>query len=84
MDRKKTLRKILSGSKNVRFKEAMAVAKAFGFKLDRVSGSRHIFVHPEIPDLLNLQNIKGKAKPYQLKQLLRIVEKHNLYMESSE
>jgi predicted RNA binding protein YcfA (HicA-like mRNA interferase family) len=84
MDRKKALRKILSGSKNVRFKEAVAVAEAFGFKLDRISGSHHIFVHSEVSDLLNLQNIKGKAKPYQLKQLLRIVEKHNLYMESSE
>jgi hypothetical protein len=43
-----------------------------------------IFVHPEIPDLLNIENIKGKAKPYQLKQLPRIVEKHNLHMESTE
>ena len=84
MDRKKALRKILSGSKNVRFKEAVAVAEAFGFKLDRISGSHHIFVHSEVSDLLTLQNIKGKAKPYQLKQLLRIVEKNNLYMESSE
>ena len=84
MDRKKALRKILSGSKNVRFKEAIGIAEAFGFKLDRISGGHHIFVHLEIPDLLNLQNIKGKAKPYQLKQLLRIIEKHNLQMENAE
>jgi predicted RNA binding protein YcfA (HicA-like mRNA interferase family) len=84
MDRKKALKKILSGSKNVRFKEAVGLAEAFGFKLDRISGSHHIFVHPEVPDLLNLQNIKGKTKPYQMKQLLKIIEKHNLNMESSE
>jgi len=84
MDRKKALRKILSGSKNIRFKEAIGVAEAFGFKLDRVSGSHHIFVHPGVPDLLNLQNAKGRAKPYQLKQLLKIIEKHNLHMESAE
>jgi len=28
--------------------------------------------------------LKGKTKPYQVKQLLKIIEKHNLNMESSE
>jgi hypothetical protein len=40
-------------------------------------------LHPDIPELVNLQNVKGKAKPYQLKQLLKIVEKYNLHMEDS-
>jgi len=57
------------------------VAEAFGFKLDRVSGSHHIFIHPDIPELVNLQNVKGKAKPYQIKQLTKITEKYNLQME---
>ena len=30
---------------------------------------------------LNLQETDGKAKPYQIRQFLRIVEKHNLIME---
>ena len=34
-----------------------------------------------IPELINLQNVNGKAKPYQLKQLLSIIEQHNLHME---
>lgn len=84
MNKKKALQKILSGSKNVRFKEAIGIAEAFGFRLDRISGSHYIFVHREVPDLLNLQNINGKAKPYQIKQLLRIVEKYNLHMEDLE
>ena len=83
-DKKKLLQKIISGSRNVRFREAVRLAEAFGFKLDRVSGSHHIFVHPGIPELLNLQNVAGKAKPYQVKQLIKIVEKHNLRMETSE
>ena len=83
-DKKKLLQKIISGSSNVRFKEAVRLAEAFGFKLDRISGSHHIFVHPGIPELLNLQNVDGKAKPYQMKQLIKIVEKHNLRMETSE
>jgi len=81
MKKKKLLQKLLSSTKNVHFSEAVACAEAFGFRLDRVSGSHHIFVHPEIPELLNLQNVKGKAKPYQVKQLLQLVEAHNLQME---
>ena len=83
-DKKKLLQKIISGSRNIRFREAVRLAEAFGFRLDRVSGSHHIFVHPDIPELLNLQNVAGQAKPYQMKQLIKIVEKHNLRMETSE
>jgi hypothetical protein len=49
-----------------------------------VSGSHHIFVHPKIPDLINLQNVNGKVKPYQVKQFLKVVEKYNLQMEAEE
>ncbi|CRI65953.1 conserved hypothetical protein [Thiocapsa sp. KS1] len=81
MKKRKLLLKLLSGSKNVRFLEAVAIAEAFGFRLDRVNGSHHIFVHPKIPELLNLQDLKGKAKPYQVKQLLQLAELHNLQLE---
>ena len=81
MKKRKLLRKLLSGSKNVRFSEVVACAEAFGFRLDRVSGSHHIFVHPDIPELINLQDVKGKAKPYQIKQLLQTIEAYNLRME---
>ena len=80
MKKQKLLEKLLSGTKNVRFSEAVAIAEAFGFQLDRVNGSHHIFVHEGIPELLNLQNVKGKAKPYQVKQLLQLIEAHNLQM----
>jgi hypothetical protein len=30
---------------------------------------------------IRLQNVKGKAKPYQVKQLLQLIETHNLQME---
>lgn len=69
---------MLSGSKNIRFSEATTCAESFGFKLDRVNGSHHIYLHPEVTELLNLQNVQGKAKPYQVKQLLQIIEQYNL------
>jgi len=81
MKKRKLLLKLLSGSKNVRFSEAVAIAEAFGFRLDRVNGSHHIFIHPKIPELLNLQDLKAKAKPYQVKQLLQLAEIHNLQLE---
>jgi len=81
MKKRKLLEKIISGSKNIRFAEATVLAEAFGFKLDRINGSHHFFVHPGIPELINLQNVKGKVKSYQLKQLLNIIEQHNLQME---
>ena len=78
MRKQKLLQKLLSGPKSVRFSEAVACAEAFGFQLDRVNGSHHILIHPSIPELLNLQDFKGKAKPYQIKQMLQLIEIHNL------
>lgn len=82
--RRKLLRKLLSGSKNVRFAEVVACAEAFGFRLVRVRGSHHIYAHPDVPELVNLQDVHGQAKPYQIKQLLAIVERYNLQLEESE
>ncbi|MDL1979091.1 MAG: type II toxin-antitoxin system HicA family toxin [Deltaproteobacteria bacterium] len=84
MIKRKLLKKLLSGSKNIRFSEATSVAEAFGFRLDRINGSHHIYVHPDVPELANLQKVKGKAKPYQIRQLLKIIETHNLKMEDEE
>ena len=84
MNKRKLLGKALSGSKNLRFGEAVELAKAFGFRLSRTKGSHHIFVHPTVRELVNLQQIDGKAKPYQVRQLLEIVERYNLQIDESE
>jgi predicted RNA binding protein YcfA (HicA-like mRNA interferase family) len=82
--KRKLIQKLLTSSKNVRFTEACAGAEAFGFRLSRVNGDHHIYVHPEIPELVNLQNVGGKAKPYQVKQLPQIIERYNLRLEEEE
>ena len=84
MNKRKLLGKALSGSKNLRFGEAVELAKAFGFRLSRTKGSHHIFVHPTVRELVNLQQVDGKAKPYQVRQLLEIVERYNLQIDESE
>ena len=81
MDKRKILQKALAGSKNVRFAEMVFLAEAFGFRLSRVNGSHHIFAHSGIPQLVNLQNVGGKAKPYQVRQFLQLVEWYNLVLE---
>ncbi len=84
MNPRKILEKALAGSKNIHFNEIVALAEAFGFRLSRVKGSHHIFVHPQIPELVNLQNVGGKAKPYQVRQLLKLIEKYNLMLGGEE
>jgi predicted RNA binding protein YcfA (HicA-like mRNA interferase family) len=79
--KRKLLQKILSGSRNIRFSEMTTLVEAFGFRLSRVRGSHHIFAHPEVRELINLQDVDGKAKPYQVRQFLRLVERYNLTLE---
>lgn len=66
------------GLTSVRFRDVMRLARAMGFDLQRTSGSHHILAHPDIPELLNLQEVGGEAKPYQIRQLLRLVERYSL------
>jgi HicA toxin of bacterial toxin-antitoxin, len=78
MNRRKILEKALAGSKNIRFSDMVKLVEGFGFRLSRVSGSHHIFVHPQVQELVNFQEVDGKAKPYQIRQFLGLVERYNL------
>jgi predicted RNA binding protein YcfA (HicA-like mRNA interferase family) len=79
--KRKLLEKILAGSKNIQFDELVTLVEAFGFTLSRVNGSHHIFTHPGIPEIVNLQNKKGKAISYQVHQLLKLIEQYALTLE---
>ena len=80
--RRRLLDKLVAGSKDIRFNEFVALLEGFGFLLDRIRGSHHIFAHPGVTELLSIQPRKdGKAKPYQLRQFLKIVEEYNLELE---
>ncbi len=67
---------------NVAFDDMRRLVEGFGFELRRVSGSHHVFTHPEIAELINLQAVRGQAKPYQIRQFLRLVERYDLKLES--
>jgi hypothetical protein len=55
MKKRKLLQKALSSPKNIHFDEMVALAEAFGFRLSRVKGSHHIFVHPQVRELVNFK-----------------------------
>ena len=79
--RQKTLAKVLAGSKNIAFSDFVSLAEGFGFRLSRVSGSHHIFVHNRVRELVNLQEVGGQIKPYQVKQFMNLVERYDLKLE---
>ena len=78
---KKVLEKVLAGSKNIAFNDFVLLVEGFGFRLSRTSGSHHIFVHPNVKELVNLQNVKGQVKPYQIRQFMELVERYALNLE---
>jgi predicted RNA binding protein YcfA (HicA-like mRNA interferase family) len=78
MRKRKLLQKAISSPQNLRFKEMVALVESFGFRLSRVKGSHHVFVHPEVRELINIQDVSGQAKPYQVRQFLKLVERYNL------
>ena len=70
--------KLLGNVQNVRFADFCKVVEAFGYRLDRTKGSHHIYEHPGASRPLNVQNSRGQAKPYQIRQFLRDVEEFHL------
>jgi predicted RNA binding protein YcfA (HicA-like mRNA interferase family) len=71
--------RVASASANARFEDVVHLAEAVGFVLTRTKGSHHVFCHSERPQLrLVLRERDGKAKPYQVRDLLRTIEQADL------
>jgi hypothetical protein len=79
---RKLYQKALNSPNNLDFNELRALAKGVGFIPRKRTGSSHeAFKHSEIKglkSLLNLQEDSGKAKPYQVRQLLELIDEYNL------
>ena len=82
MNRRALLARLVRGEvRNVRFGDFQKLAEGFGFRFARQDGSHHIDTHPQVRELVNLQEVDGEAKPYQIRQVLRLIERYNLIME---
>lgn len=79
MRSQRLLERLLRGAvRNVRFQDVEVLLEDLGFQLVRTRGSHHIYTHPKIPRALPLQPVNGEAKPYQLRQLAKLVAEYNL------
>lgn len=78
MDRHKLFNELKKNPRGVRFERLCKVAEAFGFRFRGGRGSHRIYVREGVREMLNFQNVSGKAKPYQVRQLIKIIEKYNL------
>jgi predicted RNA binding protein YcfA (HicA-like mRNA interferase family) len=82
MNRERLFQRLAQGAlQNVAFRDMTKLVEGFGFRLVRVTGSHHIFAHPGIPEQVNLQDVGGQAKPYQIRQFLRLVERYGLRLD---
>ena len=70
--------KLKTSQNNVSFSDLCKLAEMVGFSFDRKSGSHRVYTHEKFPGIMNFQEVKGKAKPYQVKQLLGFISHNNL------
>lgn len=81
----KLYQKARNSPNNLDFKDLCALARGVGFVLRKRTGTSHeVFKHPKLKGasgLLPLQGVSGKAKPYQVRQLLAIIEEYGLLEE---
>jgi predicted RNA binding protein YcfA (HicA-like mRNA interferase family) len=80
---RQVLLRVLQGSSdaNIRFSELRALLSHLGFA-ERVRGSHHIFTRDGVEEILNLQPQNSFAKPYQVKQVRRVIVQYKLGKEA--
>jgi predicted RNA binding protein YcfA (HicA-like mRNA interferase family) len=77
------LDRLLKGSSNanIRFEDLRSLLRQLGF-VERIKGSHHIFTREGATEILNLQPKKSFAKPYQVKQVRKILVEYKLRGEA--
>jgi len=72
----KTLRQMNENPSGVRFADLKKICERYFGKPRQSSGSHCVFKTPWPGDpRVNIQNKKGKAKPYQVKQVLNAIQR---------
>jgi len=67
------------GDANVPFAGLCRLLRSLGFE-ERIRGDHHIFAITGIIEIVNLQSIGGKAKPYQVKQVRDLILRYSLML----
>ncbi len=72
--------RVASAPANARFEDVVNLAETVGFVLRRIRGSHHIFMHgDESGEILVLVPDHGRAKEYQVRQLLSAIDRLGLW-----
>lgn len=68
--------------KNVRFSDLQKLCLCSGMQHDRTNGSHHVYRHLNPACTITIQKFSdGKAKPYQVKQIIDFIETNDLNRE---
>lgn len=70
--------------RNVRFEDLCRLARLYGFRERGRRGSHRVYVREGVAEILNFQEFKGRAKPYQVRQLLQVIERYGLKPQGEE
>jgi predicted RNA binding protein YcfA (HicA-like mRNA interferase family) len=75
----KLLLRMLSGKSDttIDFADLCVLLKHLGFE-DRIRGSHHIFTKEGVAEIINIHPIGKQAKPYQVKQVRKIILAYQL------
>lgn len=75
----KLLLRILCGTQdsNVAFCDLQKVLTSLGF-IVRIKGDHFIYTRDDVDEIINIQPKGNKAKPYQVKQVRKIILKYQL------
>ena len=77
--RKRLLQRILDGHSdaNIRFDDLRRLLADLGFE-ERIRGSHHMFIQPDVDELINLQRDGSEAKSYQVRQVRAVILRFRL------
>ena len=75
--------RVLRGSSDagIRFDDLRTLLRRLGFQ-ERIKGSHHIFTRDGVEEILNLQPRGSVAKPYQVKQVRKVVVQYKIAEEA--
>ena len=62
---------------NIRFDDLRALMEYLGFE-ERIRASHHVYRKAGVAEKVNLQRDDGNAKPYQVRQVRRLILKYKL------
>lgn len=78
MKKEKLLQKAINSPQNIRFNEFTNLMGHFGFDQANSEGSHFIYRNDKLAMSLPVQDIKGMAKTYQVRQFLEILRRHDV------